>query len=134
MILTDTSQKKIFNSYQNIRKVSKPPSKQVKNLRRHVYSNRNSDQDNMPQLSDHFSEYLSNSSKISETANFLELNKSPEVNDFVLIEFNTMPKNYYVGKITKAEDADKDYEISYMRKKHFSFEFLFSHVLKMWHP
>ena len=54
---------------------------------------------------------------------FPELNKPPEVNDFVLIEINTLPKKYYVGKITKPEDADKDYEISYMRKKHFSFEF-----------
>ena len=66
---------------------------------------------------------------IHSVGNFLgteqELNKPPEVNDFVLIEFNTLPKKYYVGKITKPEDADKDYEISYMRKKHFSFEFFF---------
>ena len=79
----------------------------------------------MPQLSDHFSEYLSDSSKTSETANFPELNKPPEVNDFVLIEFNTLPKKYCVGKITKPKDTDKDYKISYMRKKHFSFEFFF---------
>ena len=125
MILTDTPQKKILNSYQSIRKVSKPPHKQVKNARRYLYSNRNLDQDKMPQLSDHSSEYLSDSSKTSETANFPELNKPPEVNDFVLIEFNTLPKKYYVGKITKPEDADKDYEISYMRKKHFSFKFFF---------
>ena len=70
MVLTDTPQKKILNSYQNERKVSKPPFKQVKNARRHLHSNRNSDQDKMPQLSDHSSEYLSDISKTSETANF----------------------------------------------------------------
>ena len=85
----------------------------------------------MPQLSDHSSQYLSDSSKTSETANFQELNKPPEINDFVLIEFNTLPKNYYVEKIAKPEDADKDYEISYLPKKHLFFEF-FSRVLKMW--
>ena len=95
-------------------------------------TNRNLDHDKMPQLSDHSSEYLSHCSKTFKTANFLELNKRPKINDFMLIKFNTLPKKYYVGKITKPEDADIDYEISYMHKKHFSFEF-FSHVLKMWH-
>ena len=132
MILTDTPQKKILNSYQNT-KVSKPPPKQVKNVRRHLYSNRNLDHDKMPQFSNHSSKYLSDSNKTSEADNFPELNKTPEVYDFVLIEFDTLPKKYYVGKITKPEDADKDYEISYMHKKHFSFEF-FSHILKMLHP
>ena len=81
----------------------------------------------MPQLSGYSSEYLSDSSKTSETANFQELNKPSEINDFVLIEFNTLPKNYYVGKITKPEDADKDYEISFMHKKHFFSKFFPMH-------
>ena len=101
MILTDTPQKEIFNSYQNTRKVNEPLPKQVKNVRRHLYSNKNSDHDKMPQLSYHSSEYLSDSRKTSETANFQELNKPPEINNFVLIDFNTLPKNCYVEKITK---------------------------------
>ena len=76
MILTDTPQNKILNSYQNTRKVSKPPPKQFKNVRRHLYSNRNLDHD---KLSDHSSVYLFDNSKTSETANFPELNKPPEV-------------------------------------------------------
>ena len=112
MILTDISQKEILNSYQNTGKVNKPPPKQVKNVRRHLYSNKNADHAKMPQLSDHSFEYLSDSSKTFETTNFPELNKPPEVNNFVLIEFNTLPKKYYVGKITKPKDADKHYEIS----------------------
>lgn len=79
----------------------------------------------MPDFSDYSSEHLSDSSDFSEICNFPELNKLPEVNDFVLVEFNTMPKKYYVGKITKPEDAEEDYEITYMRKKHFCSEFFF---------
>ena len=86
----------------------------------------------MPQLSDHSSEYLSDSSKTSETANFPELNKPPEVNDFVLIEFNTLPKKYYVGKITKPEYADKNLKFLICARNIFLSNF-FPHVLKMWH-
>ena len=97
MILTDTLQKEIFNSYQNTRKVSTSLPKQVKNVRRHFYCNRNLNHNKMPQISDYSSEYLSDSSKTSETANFPELNKPRAINDFELIEFNTLPKKYYVG-------------------------------------
>ena len=50
------------------------------------------------------------------------------VGDFALIEFDTSPKKYYVGRITKPEDGEGDYEIAYMRRKRSTWEFHFPQV------
>lgn len=49
---------------------------------------------------------------------FSDLNRRPEVNDFVLVQFKK-PKNiiYYIGKILAIADEDDSFEISYYRKK-----------------
>ena len=37
----------------------------------------------------------------------------PAISDYVLVEFKTFPRKYYVGQITKNKDFEGDYEISY---------------------
>ena len=48
------------------------------------------------------------------------------VGDYTLVEFDTLPKKYYVGRITKPQDHEGDFEIPYLRRKRCSWEF-FSH-------
>ena len=43
---------------------------------------------------------------------------------YMLVEFKTFPRKYYVGRITKNKDFEGDYEISCMRKKRNVTEFL----------
>ena len=45
------------------------------------------------------------------------------IGDYVLVEFKTFPRKYYVGRITKSKDFEGDYEIFYMRKKRNDTEF-----------
>ena len=52
----------------------------------------------------------------------------PAIGDYVLVEFKTFLKKYYVGQITKNIDFEGDYEISYMRKKRNITEFFFYEV------
>ena len=52
----------------------------------------------------------------------------PAINDYVLVEFKTFPKKYYVGQITKNMDFEGDYEIFYMWKKRNVTEFFFPEV------
>ena len=47
----------------------------------------------------------------------------PAIGDYVLVEFKTFPRKYYVGRITKNKDFEGDYEISCMRKKRNVTEF-----------
>ena len=50
------------------------------------------------------------------------------IGDYMLLEFKTFPRKYYVGWITKNKDFEGDYEISYMRKKRNVTEFFFPGV------
>ena len=50
------------------------------------------------------------------------------MNDYVLVEFDTSPKTYYVGHIIKEEDEDGECEVSYLRRRNKSVQFYFPDV------
>ena len=52
----------------------------------------------------------------------------PAIGDYVLVEFKTFPRKYYVGQITKNKDFEGDREISFMWKKRNITEFFFPEV------
>ena len=83
-------------------------------MRKSLYSSGSSDQDKIPDFSDHSSEQLSD---------FSELNKLPQVNDVVLVEFTALPENIMRGRSRNLNTLMKT-EIACIHKKHF-FELIF---------
>ena len=78
-------------------------------------------------LSDHSSDEVDEEDLLG-AQEFSPLLNPPVLNDYVLVEFDTSPKTYYVGFITKPEDEDGEYEVSYLRRKEKSLQFHFPAV------
>lgn len=73
-------------------------------------------------LSDNSSEDFDPDWDTENLEHFL-LEEDPKENYYILAEFNTRPKKYYVGVITNGMDDEREYEVSYLRKKRKSNEF-----------
>ena len=78
-------------------------------------------------LSDHSSDEFDEEDFLG-AEEFTPLLIPPVLNDYVLVEFDTSPKTYYVGFITKPQDEDGEYEVSYLRRREKSFQFHFPAV------
>ena len=78
--------------------------------------------------SDHSFDNFSDPCDVEKNLLVLECTNGPAIGDCVLVKFNTFPRKYYVGQITKNKDFEGDYEISYMRKKRNVTEFFFPGV------
>ena len=78
--------------------------------------------------SDHSSDELDEDSFTGPKKDFSPLPNNPKTNDFVIVEFSTEPKIYFVGKITSEIDDAKDFSISYLRKRQKSDTFFFPDV------
>ena len=59
---------------------------------------------------------------------FPPLDNNPKLGDYVLVEFNTDPKVYYVEKIITEMDGNNDFVITYMRKQEKMDTFTFPNV------
>ena len=126
MILTDTPQKELLKSCKKVQKASKW---KAKNTRRRLYSNETSNVDEIQiLLSDHSSDNFSDPCDVKKNLLVSECTNELAIGDYVLVEFKTFLRKYYVVQITKNKDFEGDYEISYMRKKRNLTEFFFPEV------
>ena len=126
MILTDSPQKELLES---CKKVQKAPKQKGTNIRKRLYSNESSNIDEIQiLLSDHSSDNFSDPCDVEKNLLVSDCTNEPAIGDYVLVEFKTFPKKYYVGQITKSKDFESDYEISYLRKKPNVTEFFFPEV------
>ena len=108
------------------KKVQKAPKRKAKNTRKRLYSNKSSSVDKIQiLLSDHSSDNFSDPCDVEKNLLVPDCTNEPAIGDYVLVEFITFPKKYYVGEITKNKDFEGDYEISCMRKKRNVTEFFF---------
>ena len=68
-----------------------------------------------PILSDHSSDDVpEEESVIIDLHAFKVLEHEPKLGDFVLVEFNTAPKKYYIGILILAKYPTEDFDISYL--------------------
>ena len=126
MILTDTPQKKLLKS---CKKVQKAPKRKAKNSRKRLYSNESSNVDEIQiLLSDHLSDNFSDPCDVEKNLFAPDCTNEPAIGDYVLVEFKTFPRKYYVGQITKNKDFKGDREISFVWKKRNVTEFFFPEV------
>ena len=126
MILTDTPQKKLLKS---CKKFQKAPKHNAKNTKKRLYSNKSLNVDKIKiLLSDHSSDNFSNPCDVEKNFLVRDCTNEPAIGEYMLVEFKTFPKKYYVGQITKNKDFEGDYEISYMRKKRNVTAFFFPEV------
>ena len=80
-------------------------------------------------LSDHSSDDLpEEESMIIDPHAFEVLEREPKLGDFVLVEFDTAPKKYYIGILISAKDLTGDFEISYLRRKEKTSQFVYPQV------
>ena len=128
MILTNSLQKKLLKC----KKVQKAPKQKATNTRKHLYSNESSNIDEIQiLLSDHSSDNFLDPCDVEKNLLVPDCTNEPAIDDYVLVEFKTFLKKYYVGQITKSKDFEGDYEISYMRKKCNVTEFFFPEVTNL---
>ena len=132
MIATDTPEKKALAiSFRQgpPEKQSVPgPSRQgLLTAKRKILVESSSDEADEIMCSDHSSDKESLMGKNPEQ--FAGLERDPCVVEFVLVEFDTSPKTYYVGQITKEMDEEDELEVSYLRKKTKSNEFVFPEAI-----
>ena len=121
MILTDSPQKKLLKS---CKKVQKAPKRKATNIKKRLYSNESPNIDEIQiLLSNHSSDKFSDPFDVEKNLLVPDCTNEPAIGDYVLVEFKTFPKKYYVDQITKNKDFEGDYEISYMRKKRNVTEF-----------
>ena len=126
MILTDTPQKKLLKS---CKKVQKTPKRKAKNSRKRLYSNESSNVDEIQiLLSDHSSDNFSDPCDVEKNLLVPDCINEPAIGDYVLVEFKTFLRKYYVGQITKNKDFEGDLEIFFMWKKCNVTEFFFPEV------
>ena len=112
MILTDTPHKKLLKSCKKFQKASK---RKAKNSRKRLYSNKNSNVDEIQiLLSNHSSDNFSNPCDVEKNLLVPDCTNEPAIGDYVLVKFKTFPRKYYVGQITKNKDFESDREISFM--------------------
>ena len=126
MILTDTLRKELLKSSKKVHKAPKRKAKNTKNVRiatkvqtlmRYRFFCQIIHLTTFPTL-------------VMLKKNFLvpDCTNEPAIGDYVLVEFKTFPRKYYVGQITKNKDFEGDYEISCMPKKRNVTEFFFPEV------
>ena len=104
MILTDTPQKELLKS---CKKVQKAPKRKAKNTRKSLYSNESSNVDEIQiLLSDHSSDNFSETCDVKKNLLVPDCTNEPAIGDYVLVEFKTFPRKYYVGHIIKNKDFE----------------------------
>ena len=85
--------------------------------------------DKEPILSDHLSDDLPEEECMIFDPNAFEvLEREPKLGDFVLVEFDTAPKKYHIGILISAKDLTGDFEISYLRRKEKTSQFVYPQV------
>ena len=89
----------------------------AKNIRKRLYSKENLKIDKIQILLLDHSSYFSDPCDVEKIFLVPDCSNEPAIGDYVLVEFKTFPRKYYVGKITKNKDFEGDYKISYMQKK-----------------
>ena len=120
MILTDSNQKELLKS---CKKVQKAPKRKATNTRKRIYSN-----ERKILLSVHSFDNFSDPCDVEKNLLVPDCTNEPAIGDYVLVEFKTFPKKYYVGQITKSKNFEGGKKISYMRKKRNVTEFFFPEV------
>lgn len=129
MIATDTpekealSQKKPKSRVPAQARLSNKSTTRKSKPRKLVFEEESSSEDEL-EFSDHSSDDLDEDGS-NEHSGFPSLEEEPKENDYILAEFNTSPKKYYVGMITKGKDDEEEYEVSYLRKKRRTDQFFF---------
>ena len=71
-----------------------------------------------PILSDHSSDEIDEEDLVGvRNKTFKPLERDPKVKEFVLVEFGSTPRIYYMGQIVKERDEENEFETSYLCKK-----------------
>ena len=97
MILINTSQKELLKG---CNKVQKTPKRKAKNTRKRLYSNESSNVDEIQIfLSDHSSDNVSDLCDVEKNLLVPDCTNEHTISDYVLVEFKTFPRKYYVGQI-----------------------------------
>ena len=110
MILTDTPEKESLAGPSGLRPVIK--------RREIVVSDTSYSSEVEPILSDHSSDEIDEKDLVGvRNKIFTPLERDPKVKEFVLVEFDSTPRIYYIGQIVKKRDEGNEFEISYLRKK-----------------
>ena len=79
-------------------------------------------------MSDHSSDNFSDPCDVEKNLIVPDCTNESAIGDYVLVEFKTFPKKYYVGQISKNKNFEDNYEISYMQKKRNVTEFFFPEI------
>ena len=120
MIATDTPEKETLLQTKRPKKLPKTKL---------FYEADTSSTDEEPILSDHSSDDVpEEESIVIDPDTFKVLKSEPKLDNFVLVEFNTASKKYYIGKITSPKDIAGDFEISYLRRKEKTSQFVYPPV------
>ena len=94
-----------------------------------MYSNERSNVEEIQiLLSDHSSDNFSDPCVVEKNLLVPDCANKPAIGDYMLVEFKTFPRKYYVRQITKNKDFEGDREISFMWKKRNVTEFFFPEV------
>lgn len=99
--------------------------------RKIVLSETSSSEEEEPLLSDHSSDEIVEEDLFGvPNKTFKPLERNPKVMEFVMVEFDTTPKTYYIAyrpddQILKERDEENEFEISYLRKKSKTSSFMF---------
>ena len=124
MILTDTPEKEFLQSLKKQQpNQNKLDQKQQKTAKKRLYSSRKNP--NIDEVCEDSSDDGNDESIFCSTE---KVNKCPDVDDYVLVEFPSQPVKYYVGQITRLKDEDGYFEIVYLRKKRHVAEFFFPEI------
>ena len=120
MIATDTPEKETLLQTKRPKKLPKTKL---------FYEADTSSTDEEPILSDHSSDDVpEEESIVIDPDTFKVLKSELKLDNFVLVEFNTASKKYYIGKITSPKDIAGDFEISYLRRKEKTSQFVYPPV------
>lgn len=114
MIATDTPEKNIIEEKEQNKK-KKPPVKAVENAKRKLVESSDED-DEVLSLHSETEDWIPE----IDLNGFEDLERSPEVGDFVLTEFKINEKSkkpiYYIGQVLGSKDENGDLEVQFYRK------------------
>ena len=134
MIATDTPEKQeLENRSTKIKRICNTGTHPIKAKRKlaiapQILSSSSDDESDAPEklTSDHSSDEI-DEDLFTNKNQFEPLLTKPKGDDYVLVEFHTEPKVYYVGKIKRA-NSELEFAISYMRKREKMDSFSFPNV------
>lgn len=97
-------------------------SKKIKPLLKEISSDEEEDEDVPIESSDEETDWIPQ----PDPTAFEELQRNPTINDYVLVEFQSKQKVFYIGKVTSCDASSNEVEVSFLRKslkfdRHFVF-------------